>query len=35
MANPKGEGLKVGFDGSIRLEFHGAKVASDAAFAKP
>ena len=30
MANPKGEGLKVGFDGSIRLEFHGAKVTSDA-----
>ena len=30
MANSKGEGLKVGFDGSIRLEFHGAKVTSDA-----
>ena len=27
MANSKGEGLKVGFDG---LEFHGAKVTSDA-----
>ena len=31
MADPKGEGVKVGFDGSIRLEFHGAKVTSDAA----
>ena len=30
MADPKGEGLKVGFDGSLRLEFHGAKVTSDA-----
>ncbi len=30
MADPKGEGLKVGFDGSIRLAFHGAKVTSDA-----
>jgi hypothetical protein len=30
MSDPKGEGLKVGFDGSIRLEFHGAKVTSDA-----
>ena len=29
MADPKGEGLKVGFDGSLRLEFHGAKVTSD------
>ncbi len=27
--NPKGEGLRAGFDGSIRLEFHGAKVTSD------
>ncbi len=26
MADPKGEGVKVGFDGSIRLEFHGAKA---------
>ena len=25
MVDPKGEGLKVGFDGSLRLEFHGAK----------
>ena len=30
MADPKGEGVKVGFDGSIRLEFHGAKVTSEA-----
>ncbi len=30
MADPKGEGLKVGFDGSLRLEFHGAKATSDA-----
>ena len=30
MADPKGEGLKVGFDGSLRLEFHGAKVTSGA-----
>ena len=30
MADPKGESVKVGFDGSIRLEFHGAKVTSDA-----
>ena len=30
MANPKGEGLKLGFDGSLRLEFHEAKVTSDA-----
>ena len=30
MADPKGEGVKVGFDGSIRLELHGAKVTSDA-----
>ena len=26
MADLKGEGLKLGFDGSLRLEFHGAKV---------
>ena len=30
MVDSKGEGLKVGFDGSLRLEFHGAKVKSDA-----
>ena len=30
MAEPKGEGLKLGFDGSLRLECHGAKVTSDA-----
>ena len=30
MADPKGEDLKLVFDGSLRLEFHGAKVTSDA-----
>ena len=25
----EGEDMKVGFDGSIKLEFHGAKVTSD------
>ena len=26
MADPKGESVKVSFDGSLRLEFHGAKA---------
>ena len=30
MADLKGEGMKLGFDGSVRLEFHGEKVTSDA-----
>ncbi len=30
MAQLKGEGLKVGFDSRLRLEFHGSKVTSDA-----
>tara|TARA_B100002003_G_C14104531_1_gene531277 strand:- start:251 stop:1582 length:1332 start_codon:yes stop_codon:yes gene_type:complete len=30
MAQLKGEGLKVGFNGGLRLEFHGSKVTSDA-----
>ena len=25
----EGESMKVGFDGGIKLEFHGAKVTSD------
>jgi hypothetical protein len=27
--HPEGESMKLGFDGGIRLEFHGAKVTSD------
>ena len=27
--HPEGESMKVGFDGGIKLEFHGAKVTSD------
>jgi len=27
--HPEGESMKVGFDRSIKLEFHGAKVTSD------
>jgi hypothetical protein len=30
MEQPQGEGLKVGFDSSLRLEFHGSKVTTDA-----
>jgi len=30
MMNPQGEALKVGFDGNLKLEFHGARVTSDA-----
>lgn len=26
MGQPEGEGLKVGFDSSLRLEFHDSKV---------
>ena len=28
MGKAKGESLKVGFDGSIMIEFHGTKVTS-------
>ena len=27
--HPEGESMKVGFDGGIKLEFHGAQVTSD------
>ena len=30
MGQPEGEGLKVSFDSSLRFEFHGSKVTSDA-----
>ena len=30
MGQLNGEGLKVGFNGSVRLEFHSSKVTSDA-----
>ena len=30
MVDSKGAGLKLGFKSSLRLEFHGAKVTSDA-----
>ena len=30
MKNAQGESLKVGFNGSVKLEFHGSKVTSDA-----
>ena len=32
MDRARSESLKVGFDGSIKLEFHGAKVTSDRGF---
>ena len=29
IGHPEGESMKLGFDGGIKLEFHGAKVTSD------
>ena len=29
---PEGESMKICFDGSIKLEFHGSKVTSDGGF---
>jgi len=29
IGHPEGESMRVGFDGGIKLEFHGAKVTSD------
>ena len=29
MGHPEGESMRMGFDGGIKLEFHGAKVTSD------
>ena len=29
MKQSKGENLDIGFDGSIRIEFHGARVRSN------
>jgi len=30
MGEPGRDALRVGFEGTIKLEFHGAKVSSDA-----
>ena len=32
MTQPKGEALKVGFNVSLRLEFHGSRVTANAGF---
>ena len=29
MGHPEGESMRMGFEGGIKLEFHGAKVTSD------
>ena len=29
MGQPEGESMRMGFEGGIKLEFHGAKVTSD------